>query len=80
MEVIQSVLEEQFVDDKNVIKDYIDLAVCHEGQYLCSCCSCNKDTSFYDFGYDKYFRTKVMHKENKPIVTNAELCMVNPSG
>ena len=23
------------------------------------CPSCNKDSSFYDYGYDKYFRTKV---------------------
>ena len=79
------------MDDNNGIKDYIDLAVCHERQYVCSCCfvhsdlfeicpSCNEDTSFYDYGYDKYFRTKVMHKGNKPIVTNAETCVVNPSG
>ena len=39
-----------------------------------------KIPDFIYYGYDKYFRTKVMHKENKPIVTNAEPCMVNPSG
>ena len=90
-EVIQSILEKQFVDDDNVIKDYIDLEVCHKGQYVCYCCfvhgdlfeicpSCNKDTSFYDYGYNKYFRTKVMLKESNPIVTNAEPCIVNPTG
>ena len=89
-EIINVVYDEQIQNDVDFIIDAVDIATMNEGSYVCSCghledslfevCSkCGINTSFFDHGYDKYFRSMSMHSST-PAVSNADPILVNPIG
>lgn len=87
-EMISAVVEEQKFDAQGT--DYVDKTlhfnntficpVCHhvDNNFFETCSSCAFNTSFYDHGYDKYFRTPAQHI-GVPVINNAEPVLVNPA-
>ena len=78
-EIIGSVFDEQFQNDTDFVIDAVDVAVMNEGKYVCSCGHMEDNTSFFQHGFDKYFRTASMHTLS-PTIKNADPILVNPTG
>ena len=88
-EMIETLLEEQCVDDNGFVKDYVGTAVRHDGKYVRPSCrftkeelfevcpSCNINTSYFGHWYDKYPRAESMHT-GKAVLEYAEPTVVNP--